>query len=75
MPRSVLSTVGYAITTTAPTDLAGQVEQPYGPMGPPTLFAIPVLRHMKIFRRPRESGGPEAAPGSNRGASDKNLGS
>jgi hypothetical protein len=27
--------------------LAGQFEQPYGPMGPPTLFTIPVLRYMK----------------------------
>ena len=32
----------------APTSLAGQFEQLYGPMGPPTLFTIPVLRFMKI---------------------------
>ena len=31
---------------TAPTSLAGQFEQPYGPMGPPTLFTIPVLRYI-----------------------------
>ena len=31
----------------APTSLAGQFELPYGPMGPPTLFTIPVLRYMK----------------------------
>ena len=31
----------------APTSLAGQFEQPYGPLGPPTLFTIPVLRYMK----------------------------
>src|SRR5271167_4642293 len=24
-------------------------EQPYGPMGPPTLFTIPVLRYMKTY--------------------------
>ena len=29
------------------TSLANQLEQPYGPMGPPTLFTIPVLRYMK----------------------------
>jgi acetyl-CoA acetyltransferase len=34
---------------TAPTSLAGQFEQPYGPMGPPTLFTIPVLRYMKSY--------------------------
>jgi acetyl-CoA acetyltransferase len=33
----------------APTSLAGQFEQPYGPMGPPTLFTIPVLRYMKTY--------------------------
>jgi acetyl-CoA acetyltransferase len=27
----------------------GQFEQPYGPMGPPTLFTIPVLRSMKTY--------------------------
>jgi len=29
------------------TSLAGQFEQPYGPMGPPTLSTIRVLRYMK----------------------------
>jgi acetyl-CoA acetyltransferase len=33
----------------APTSLAGQFEQPNGPMGLPTLFTIPVLRYMKIY--------------------------
>ena len=27
----------------------GQFELPYGPMGPPTLFTIPVLRYMKTY--------------------------
>jgi hypothetical protein len=36
------SGVGRTRNVTAPTSLAGQFEQPYGPMGPPTLFAIPV---------------------------------
>jgi hypothetical protein len=29
--------------------LAGQCEQPYGPMGPPTVFTIPVRRYMKTY--------------------------
>jgi acetyl-CoA acetyltransferase len=29
------------------SSLAGQFEMPYGPMGPPTMFTIPVLRYMK----------------------------
>src|SRR4051794_11609845 len=33
----------------SPGSLQGQFEMPYGPMGPPTLFTIPVLRFMKTF--------------------------
>jgi acetyl-CoA acetyltransferase len=29
------------------SSLAGQLEAPYGPMGPATLFTLPVLRYMK----------------------------
>ncbi len=29
--------------------VAGQFEAPYGPVGPPTLFTIPVLRYMKDY--------------------------
>lgn len=29
--------------------LAGQFEAPFGPMGPPTMFTLPVLRYMKDF--------------------------
>src|SRR5512140_508541 len=29
--------------------LNGQFEQPFGPMGPPSLFPIPVLRFMKTY--------------------------
>ena len=36
------SGVGRTRNVVAPTSLAGQFEQPYGPMGPPTLFTIPV---------------------------------
>jgi acetyl-CoA acetyltransferase len=32
-----------------PGSLAGQFEMPFGPMGPPTLFPIPVLRYMKTY--------------------------
>ncbi len=32
-----------------PDSLNGQFEQPYGAMGPPTLFPIPVLRYMKTY--------------------------
>ncbi len=43
------SGVGRTRNVVAPTSLAGQFEQPYGPMGPPTLFTIPVLRYMKTY--------------------------
>ena len=33
----------------APTSLAGEFEQPYRPLGRPTLFTIPVLRYMKTY--------------------------
>jgi acetyl-CoA acetyltransferase len=29
--------------------LAGQFEAPYGPVGPPTMFTIPVLRYLKTY--------------------------
>jgi acetyl-CoA acetyltransferase len=31
------------------SSLNGQFEQPFGPMGPPSLFPIPVLRYMKTY--------------------------
>jgi acetyl-CoA acetyltransferase len=43
------SGVGRTRNVVAPTSLAGQFEQPYGPMGPPSLFTIPVLRYMKTY--------------------------
>src|SRR3954470_6226283 len=33
-----------------PASLAGQFEAPFGVMGPPTMFTVPVLRYMKTFR-------------------------
>jgi hypothetical protein len=41
--------VGRTRNVVAPTSLAGPFEQLYGPMGPPTLFTIPVLRYMKTY--------------------------
>jgi hypothetical protein len=38
------SGVGRTRNVVAPTSLARQFEQSYAPMGPPTLFTIPVLR-------------------------------
>jgi acetyl-CoA acetyltransferase len=35
--------------TIPPGSLNGQFEQPFGPMGPPSLFPIPVLRYMKTY--------------------------
>ena len=31
------------------SSLAGQFEQPYGPVGPPTMFTVPVLRYLKSY--------------------------
>ncbi len=43
------SGVGRARWNRAPASLQGQFEMPYGPMGPPTLFTIPMLRYMKEY--------------------------
>ena len=41
------SQVGRAPNVRGTASLMGQFELPYGPMGPPTLFTMPVLRYMK----------------------------
>src|SRR5579859_8062686 len=41
------SRVGAGGFARAASSLAGQFEMPYGPMGPPTMFTIPVLRYLK----------------------------
>lgn len=41
------SRVGRGGFSRAPSSLSGQFEMPYGPVGPPTLFTLPVLRYMK----------------------------
>jgi acetyl-CoA acetyltransferase len=43
------SRVGAPPRSVPPSSLAGQFEQPFGPMGPPSLFPIPVLRYMKTY--------------------------
>jgi acetyl-CoA acetyltransferase len=43
------SRVGNPPRSVPQDSLAGQFEQPYGPMGPPSLFPIPVLRFMKTY--------------------------
>jgi acetyl-CoA acetyltransferase len=43
------SGVGRTRPPASAATLAGQFEAPYGPMGPPTLFTIPVLRYMKTY--------------------------
>src|ERR1700684_2541778 len=43
------SGVGRTRPPASAASLAGQFEIPYGPMGPPTLFPIPVLRYMKTY--------------------------
>jgi hypothetical protein len=54
--ESARSGVGRTRNVVAPTSLAGQFEQPYGPMGPPTLFTIPVLRYMIFSVTPAKTG-------------------
>ena len=43
------SRIGNAPRAVPPSSLNGQFEQPFGPMGPPSLFPIPVLRYMKTY--------------------------
>jgi len=43
------SRVGNPPRSVPASSLAGQFEQPYGPMGPPSLFTVPVLRYMKRY--------------------------
>jgi len=43
------SRIGNPARPVSPASLNGQFEQPYGPMGPPSMFTIPVLRYMKTY--------------------------
>jgi acetyl-CoA acetyltransferase len=44
------SRVGASPRPPFPASLAGQFEAPFGVLGPPTMFTVPVLRYMKTFR-------------------------
>ena len=52
------SRVGNPPRPRAPSSLNGQFEQPFGPMGPPSMFTVPVLRYMKTLRRDRGTDRP-----------------
>jgi acetyl-CoA acetyltransferase len=41
------SRVGAGRFGASPSSLNGQFEMPYGPVGPPTMFTVPVLRYLK----------------------------
>ena len=43
------SRIGSIPRPVPPSSLNGQFEQPFGPMGPPSMFTIPVLRYMKTY--------------------------
>ena len=43
------SRIGNPPRPVAASSLNGQFEQPFGPMGPPSMFTIPVLRYMKTY--------------------------
>jgi len=60
------SGVGRIRNITAPTSLAGQFEQPYGPMGPPTLFTSSRAFRVAGPQALAETGG--AIPGGPAGA-------
>jgi len=48
------SQVGMAPRGIGPGEQAGQFQQPYGVMNPPTMFTIPVLRYLKTYDIPIE---------------------
>jgi acetyl-CoA acetyltransferase len=43
------SRIGATPRTILPASLQGQFEAPFGIMGPPTMFTLPVLRYMKTY--------------------------
>jgi acetyl-CoA acetyltransferase len=43
------SRVGAGRFGQSPASLPGQFEMPYGPVGPPTMFTVPVLRYLKTY--------------------------
>ncbi|MCY4318055.1 MAG: thiolase, partial [Alphaproteobacteria bacterium] len=43
------SQIGRPVQGVGPSTQEGQFQMPYGPMGPPTMFTIPVLRYLKTY--------------------------
>jgi acetyl-CoA acetyltransferase len=43
------SRVGAGRFGASPSSLNGQFEAPYGPVGPPSMFTVPVLRYLKTY--------------------------
>jgi len=51
-----MSRVGRACNVVSPASPAGQFKQPYGPLGPPVVFPIPVLSYMTFSVAPAKAG-------------------
>ena len=43
------SQIGRPVQGVGPSTQEGQFQMPYGPLGPPTMFTIPVLRYLKTY--------------------------
>src|SRR5580700_12039857 len=56
MARAAAPGSGAPAMSSHPRASPASFEQPYGPMGPPTLLTIPVLRYMMLPSRPRKRG-------------------
>lgn len=54
------SRVGAGGFARSPSSLMGQFEMPYGPVGPPTMFTVPVLRYLKTHGLKPEDMAPVA---------------
>src|ERR1700744_2770957 len=54
------SRVGAGRFGASPSSLNGQFEMPYGPVGPPSMFTVPVLRYLKTYGLKPEDMAPVA---------------
>lgn len=54
------SRVGAGGWPRSPASLQGQFEMPYGPVGPPSMFTVPVLRYLKTYGLKPEDMAPVA---------------
>ena len=43
------SRIGINASSYSPSTIAGQFELPYGVWGPPSMFSIPIVRHMHEY--------------------------